>query len=345
MPQTLTDVILETAQECLKSMPVIVLGSGASVPFGLPSMEALAHHLINTPPDAQSQMSVDEGWSQFVDNIAGGMDLETALQEIGRNDAISDHIVRVTWEYVSETDVQAFDEIVSNDRLVPLARLFRYLFTSTHATITVVTTNYDRLAEYAADVAGTPNNVGFAPGYMRRRITGSQLQYLLNGQVARTVNVWKVHGCLDWFLDQDGNVKAFAASRSIPDGLSPAIVTPGIEKYERTHQEPFRSIIQQADDALSSSNAFLCIGFGFNDQHIQPRLTERWDQGETLLVILAKSLTDSAKQILDRAQGKRYLAMEESCSGTLVRSHHFPDPCEIQGVKWWDLSTLLDATT
>ena len=45
MPKAPIEIAIEDGQRCLKSLPVIVLGSGASIPFGLPSMSDLARQL------------------------------------------------------------------------------------------------------------------------------------------------------------------------------------------------------------------------------------------------------------------------------------------------------------
>jgi len=228
---------------------------------------------------------------------------------------------------------------------LPLARLYRHLFNSTNRTISVVTPNYDRLAEYAADRAGYCHHTGFSYGYLRQRQSGSRLSFRQDNQQARTVDIWKVHGCLDWFIDQDGQVIALTSARSIPTGRRPAIVTPGIEKYERTHLEPFRSIIAGADGALARASAYLCVGFGFNDTHIQPKLLERWKRGDAFLVVLAKELSATAKTMLEGANGQHFLALEEADNGTRMWSHRHPAAVVLDGVHLWRLPDFLDKTT
>ena len=50
MPKTPMEIAIEDGQRCLKSLPVIVLGSGAPIPFGLPSMSDLAQRLKKPSP-------------------------------------------------------------------------------------------------------------------------------------------------------------------------------------------------------------------------------------------------------------------------------------------------------
>jgi len=338
------DIAVEDGQRCLKAAPVVVLGSGASIPFGLPSMSDLARHLIESKPEGILDQQENEIWKRFIDELRT-KDLESTLGGMQMNENLSNYVVKQTRKYVGTADVKAFDNLIRNPVLLPLSRLYRYLFDSTHHKLSVITTNYDRLAEYAADRAGFCHYTGFTYGYCRRRQTNPRISFYQGGQPVRTIDIWKVHGCLDWFICDDGGAVALTASRDIPKGFRPAIVTPGIGKYEETHQEPFRSVIAGADDALMSASAYLCIGFGFNDKHVQPKLMDRWRQGEAFLVVLAKELSQSAKDMFANANGREFLALEESSTGTRMWSHRFPHGMILEDAKLWRLSDFLNRTT
>nr|WP_246274687.1 SIR2 family protein [Hyphomicrobium sulfonivorans] len=307
-------------------------------------MGALADHLKTSIENGILGGSDERLWDQFIAELAV-KDLESALQAVTLSERLSDHIVEQTWKLIEVADARVFEAVLADANYLPLARLYRHLFNSTHRTISVVTPNYDRLAEYAADAAGYCHHTGFSYGYLRQRQSGSRLLLWQDKQQARTVDVWKVHGCLDWFVDQDGQVIALTSARSIPTGRRPAIVTPGIEKYKRTHGEPFRSIIAGADVALSRAGAYLCVGFGFNDGHIQPKLLERWKRGDALLVVLTKILSDSARKMLGEANGQKFLALEEAANGTRMWSHKHPAGVPLDGVHLWRLPDFLDHTT
>ncbi len=341
-PITLT---IETGQQCLKNTPMIVLGSGASVPHGLPTMGILANALkASCPPQPMDDSSIED-WNDFVETLETH-NLEDALSGAEVDDDLHDHIVRTTWACINQADHKAFNDVVLPTGSLPLTRLFRYLFNSTARTISVVTTNYDRLAEYAADCANYRYFTGFSGGYMQHRQEPMPNRRTLGGQAPRTVEIWKVHGSLDWFVGEDNREIAIPLCKSIPEGFRPAIVTPGIAKYERTHQEPFRSTITEADRALSRAKAFLCVGFGFNDQHIQPNLMRSWQQNDALLVVLAKELTDSVKTLLQNANGREFLALEEAPNlSTKMWSHLHPEGVVLESPNLWQLSAFLQRTT
>lgn len=285
-----------------------------------------------------------ELWEQFLSVLSNGTDLESALQECNLTDQLTNHIVNQTWTAVAAADFNVFEKLISNRKIFPLSRLYRHLFDSTHRRATVVTTNYDRLAEYAADCAGFSHNTGFTNGYLRRSsLEINTLDTNHRGMnTGRRVDIWKVHGCLDWFHSPSSDTFAVMSARSIPPTSRPAIITPGTAKYEQTHQEPFRSIITRADFALKRASGYLCIGFGFNDKHIQPILLERWHSGDAILVILTKKLSASAKQMLHRSCGYEFLALEQCGTDTLVRCHKWSDPMRLANQDIWKLGPFLN---
>ena len=301
---------------------------------------------MESNPEGTLGQSENQIWKDFTDALEAKNDLESALGDAQMNEDLSNHVIEHTWTHVGEADAKAFGDMIMSPELPPLSRLYRHLFDSTHRTLSVVTTNYDRLAEYATELAGFIHYTGFTHGYIRRRQSNSRISASQHGGSTRTVNIWKVHGCLDWFRNDGGEDLAFTAARSIPEGFRPAIVTPGLGKYAETFQEPFRSVITTgADHALTNARAYLCIGFGFNDEHIQPKLMERWKRGEALLVILTKKLSESAKSMLTKAGVGEFLALEESAIGTRMWSHRVPGGTTLEDSKLWCLSDFIEHTS
>lgn len=290
-------------------------------------MQNLADHILaDLSKPMGEKFSTDKLWEKVANELKLGADLESVLQNFNLPDSLTDHIIIKTWSFISTADFALFDKLIHNQKLLPLSRLYSHLFNSTNQTVSVVTTNYDRLAEYAADCAGVSHYTGFTQGYLRRKRTPVAPAPRSNRiAMNRTVDIWKVHGCLDWFFNDIKDVFAVTSANKIPKEFQPAIITPGIRKYEQALQEPFRSIMNEADTALSQASAYLCIGFGFNDKHIQSVLRQRWNQGDAILVILAKTLSASARTMLEQSNGNRFLSFEESNGGTQVRTHDDPD--------------------
>jgi hypothetical protein len=255
------------------------------------------------------------------------------------------HIVDSTWRYLNQADLSLFQRVIADRNTLTLTRLYEHLFQSTAQEINVVTPNYDRVAEYAADAGGFVAYTGFRFGLIGERAGVVPPKVHLGFRVARTVNVWKVHGSFSWFSDTLGVVVALPPMLEPPANMVPAIVTPGIEKFRRTHEEPFRTVMQRADDAVRSARGFLCIGFGFNDPHLQPLLAERCGQPDVPLVLLTKGISAAARELLSSGRCRRYLALEEGARGTRVVCNEAPDGVEFPDVNFWQLGEFLAATT
>ncbi|MCR9279333.1 MAG: SIR2 family protein [Pseudomonadaceae bacterium] len=330
----------ELAQECVSKSPVIILGSGASAAYGIPGMPQLKAHLEKVGCPATAKPEEVTKWAEFQSKLAT-TDLETALDEVRLPETLTSLVVESTWDYLAPFDHQVFERAIVDHDLFPLTKLFLHLFNSTRNDIHVVTPNYDRIAEYAADAGKLAHYTGFNYGHIRARAISGKPRIYLGNTASRTVNVWKVHGSFDWFRDSDGVVFGLPVSASRPPKVSPVIVTPGIEKYRLTHDEPFHSIKSEADNALQNADAYLCIGYGFNDTHLQTTLVERCRGNDVPLVLLTKAISTTATAFLRSGKCGKYLAVEETPSGCRIYSAEFPTGEEIAGYSTWQLGEFL----
>ncbi len=88
---------------------------------------------------------------------------------------------------------------------------------------------------------------GFAQNYLghfTKQIHQNDFKALkgFSGQV----NIWKVHGSLDWFKTKEENDIQLPLRHTIPTDLKPSIVTPGLSKYFETQLEPFQNNIHRS---------------------------------------------------------------------------------------------------
>jgi len=334
------DKLLKQLQEWTNKVPLLILGSGASVSFGLPSMWSLGEYLKKSISfaDTNDQKQFDE----FVILIDNFKDLELALQELRIRPKVLNEITFKTWELVNKYDLEAYYQFVSNKIDFPLAELTKYLIYPTDNKLSIITTNYDRLAEYAASIAGAFICNGFAQNYLghfTNKIHQSNIKALkgFSGQV----NIWKVHGSLDWFKTHEEQDIQIPLQQTIPANLKPSIVTPGLSKYFETQLEPFRTIFTQADNEIENANGFLCIGYGFNDIHVQPKLITQIKNNKPIIVI-SKEITTKTKQAIIDNKSKAYILIEEANSiDSRIYSSLFPTPEIIPNVSYWKLSEYI----
>ena len=219
------EYVAELAQRYLSEKPTFVLGSGASIALGLPSMSELGDSLLVgvVPQDKEERVQ----WAAFGDSFRASGDLEQALNDIHISDSLLSQVVLKTWHLISDRDISAYGRTVASPNFHPLANAFRHFLRVADPRLNVVTTNYDRLAEYAANSAGAQAFVGLTHGWIQQ-LSANDL-----APARRQVNIWKVHGSLDWFEAADRRIVGLPMSRDVLPGMKPVIVTPGITKYRQ----------------------------------------------------------------------------------------------------------------
>ena len=159
------------------------------------------------------------------------------------------------------------------------------------------------------------------------------------------VDLWKVHGSIDWFKSPDGIVFSVPSCDVVPVGCEPLIVPPSKNKYTETSQDPYRGIISKADAAFGAADSYLCIGYGFGDEHIHPYLEREAERGKPI-VILAKTLTDACRRWLKEARLERFVALEADGMGSgqthilLNDGENAPFDCVVEG-SYWDIKEFV----
>lgn len=344
MTDTPTDIdgrelAIKIAGECIAEVPVMVLGSGASCAYGIRGMQPLSKYLIECvaprPDDA-------ECWKNFKAELERNLDLEEALQKVTVSEQLLRQIVGHTRHMILEDERSIYGQLVAGEMVLALSHLFRHLFQTTHKILNVVTTNYDRLAEYAACQAKFRCNTGFSDGVLRHfHCEKSDETHYTRHAKFRCVDVWKVHGSIDWFQDAETRLLGLLDGTTVPDTFVPLIVTPGTAKYSRTHQEPFRSVISFADQALSAARGFLCIGYGFSDDHIEPKLIQRSNDLRPPVVILARTLRPGAKTFLSQHMHSKVVAFEKDGDGTRAYMDRHKNGVLLANETLWSLEGLL----
>lgn len=333
--------IFQQIQIIKDSNPVIVLGSGASVSYDIPGMGALADALkdyftAHVFTDSKSKEAIDA----FLDSLSKGKGLEDALLDVKVPENVENAIVMVVWDIIARADRNVYNEFVSG-REINLKQLFDHIiYNDPKKVINVVSTNYDKIAEYAACQTSAYVNVGFTTGLMgklKENVVSNPKK--LEDDYTGYINILKVHGSLDWFK-RDAMILNFPNTVTVPAGCTPCIITPGTNKYERTQQEPHRQLLSTIDKVFASATGYMCIGYGFNDQHVHPMLLKNARGKKAKILIVTKEITDSIKaNVIDK--GVDYIAIYSNGSlGTIFRT---PDEVlEIKDKVYWNIEGLTE---
>jgi hypothetical protein len=319
------------AQDYHSKTPLIILGSGASAAYGMPGMYALAAYLIQNVDISEYVHTEDEQrWRQFSDLLGEGVDLETALHQVNLSENLTAEVIKATWSLINSKDAEIFEQHLQGEINFALSKLLSHLFNTSNKVVDILTTNYDRLAEYACDWMGLYHYSGFSSGSFRRLVPEN---YLISH---RRVNIWKVHGSIDWFRVPEKEIIALPLRSSIPESYEPQIVTPGTQKYQRTHLPPYRDIIKNADEAITRASSYLCVGYGFNDEHIQPKLMEKCSRYNAPITVITHKLSHAAKKQIVNGDLAHYLAIEcgDHENQSVVYSSILENPITIEKDCW-----------
>ena len=60
---------------------------------------------------------------------------------------------------------------------------------------------------------------------------------------------------------------------------------------------------------MNNASSYLCIGYGFNDDHLQPKLIEQIQRYNKPIVIVTKELSSKGQEILKNSQ--KHIVFEE----------------------------------
>ncbi len=116
------DELAKHCQSCAQKNPVIVLGSGASIPHGIRGMGDLAVWLRDSVrPDEGAEV---DAWTLVRTALAAGDHLEAALENKPLPDTLVVKIVRSTWDFIAQDDYSLLKSAIKTETIFPLRSLF-----------------------------------------------------------------------------------------------------------------------------------------------------------------------------------------------------------------------------
>lgn len=204
------DTIKKLIQEFFQEGTVTIVGSGLSLAEGIPGMGDLARELQCKIPTLLLASDDIKDWRNIESDLTKGIGLEEALHNTKPSRYVEECIRKVTARYIGEADAMVFDDIVKSGRQL---RFSEYLqqFNIRNQGMTVITTNYDRLIEYACEANDIMADTLFTGKYIAR-YKPEQSKYAacigvqrksgkgMKLQFSPKVTVLKPHGCLSWHL-------------------------------------------------------------------------------------------------------------------------------------------------
>ena len=272
------DKVFKLIQQFLTDPPTLIWGSGATIPFGIPSMEELKKSL----------------------DIKEGGNLEEILSNLDDDEQLNQHKQKI-FEIVNKKDLE-IRKNVNKSTFQSLKKLIEVFYRAEPQNINIITTNYDCVMEYCLSYLGYPFSDGFSG---REFSVFNEKLFKYKGHI----NLFKVHGSLRW-TEIDGQCRYSNSNQNMK------AIFPTKKKYEEGYKEPFRSLITKSDEIIQNSKSFLVIGFGFNDEHLTPKIRDKISEDSTPIVVVTKQATETCRDELRNA--KKYIIVEQKPKKTLV---------------------------
>lgn len=338
------DRIFSSIQDIVNNNPVIVVGCGASMGFGIPGMwdlaEAIKKDFSETPPiSKESQNCIKKLIAKLDENVG----LEDAMLSLKCTEEVENRIISIVWNEIKPKDSEVFTNIIQSHHRLPLADLLTHLiYNRADTEIGIVTTNYDCLIEYAASQTEAYVNCGCSQSHIGIFIGfDHKNQFTKLKDYEGCVNIYKIHGSLDWFIDDNGKMDCYPNITSIPPQMKPCIITPGTNKYERALEDPHRSLISSVDGLFKEATGYMCIGYGFNDKHIQPNLLKMAIDRNKRILIVTKDLTEKIKSEVI-AKAKNYVIVySDGAQGTKFKSSSETIEIVDETTEYWKLEEFI----
>lgn len=197
----------------------------------------------------------------------------------------------------------------ASEKLDPLVMLVSFLLsfssrTATRERLHIFTTNYDRLIEYGADLAGLhllDRFVGALEPIFRSSRLDIDMHYNPPGirgeprYLEGVVRLTKLHGSLDWVY-RNGFVRKVGLPFGPPDN-HPAInnqpsdsvlIYPNSAKDRETSEYPYIELFRDYAAAVCRPNSVLVTyGYGFGDEHVNRTIADMLTIPSTHLVIIS----------------------------------------------------------
>jgi hypothetical protein len=297
-------------QDHLQEGLLLIVGSGLSIAEGVPGMKALAEHLKVVIPTKLTS-APDSAWIDVVAALDGGDHLEAAMEKAKLQPVTVDAIIEATALFVSIKEREVFKAVLSGRRVLPFTTFAKHLFKAGKK-FHLITPNYDRLIELAAEAAGIGVDSRFF-GYLygrsepKRSADAHRESYIAGrNSLFRSLPclcVHKPHGSLDWF-EVNGNVVRCPGDA----GMVPVIITPGASKYRESFRWAFDDQRTSGNRGATNATRLLFIGYGFNDDHLEQYLCPGFKLTKPS-VILAKELSENGRRVVTNSKSVDVFAL------------------------------------
>lgn len=213
--------------------------------------------------------------------------------------------------------------------------------------VKVFTLNYDILFEDAATAVNAIVIDGFSYTFPRT-FSGRYFDYDIvqregsklkeeDNFVQRVFHLHKLHGSINWFRNKDAGTVEIKENPKETD--EPLMVYPREAKYEDSYEQPFFEMMArfQRNLRLNDDTLLVCLGYSFNDKHINAAIEEAFNQNPGFRLVVIDPFFDNpnGSKLLQELKNKaleteRIIMVSETFTDF---ASHFPEIQTYNDVK------------
>ena len=354
----------ETAYSIIRNIfnkkVLIVVGTGASMAvdpeFG---MAALAEELRRKIPDVvSSDNELESLWNKINEKIKD-TGLENALDGINNEDLRS-AIIKIAGGFVAQIDAEYKRKSLSADSYAfPMEKFLLKFFSSLSVVnpfLNIITPNYDLLIEHICDKNKILCFTGFTGGitkyydwniaekemYYTKHVSGAKKKPKKVERIKKHIKLYKVHGSLNWFWQNQQIMEDNSLAYDREHFLKRAIIPPGDTKISEAFMN-YRDLFARADKAIAKDDAYIFVGYGFNDIHIEKEIDKHLKINGKHGVIITKELSDKAKNIINTADNL-WAVFQDPANGanTLIKNKKYNNHLIVKNSDLWKIDKFTD---
>ena len=352
LPSLTKEIAIDRIRNFFRDKPLVIFGTGLSCAldsrFGMPALKDKLLQTVQPDSDASEQQ---EQWTQVVEALESGCDLETALGHV-QNHLLVHEIIRATSRFIACIDRKYGLQIACGETIWPATAFFKCLVDTLpegDPILHVLTPNYDTLFEHACDVSNIHYTNGFVGGLKRRNDWQAAAQSLLRKQKQlqgkrlkttfkprRHIRIYKIHGSLNFFSYRNEIIENNSWMWNVPKEFNRVMIVPGHSKYQILQQ--YRQELQvPADREIDKSDCFLFLGYGFNDTHLETYIKRKLTTQSCKGLIVTRDCNARIKALLDKAENLWLVCKAEKNRGTRIFNKKYAGWLNLPTKELWDI--------
>lgn len=333
---------------------LLFFGTGTSCEldqrFGMPALQEHLGRELATEPE----------WARVDAELKAGKTLEQALDGTGAGlaPATKSKFRSVTGGFVADIDRHFRDRLLRREETWVGTRLLKALIgrlPPRNPRLSVVTSNYDMLIEYACSAHGLRWTTGFVGGLLRTWNWEAAQDSLLQSRVDRDgaraalianrlprVELFKVHGSINRFTVGGHQVECDLWIDAPPAGVERDLAVPGGQKYEQVAVNNMGTM-SRVEQARNEVQAFMVAGYGFNDPYLHQEILSKVRERDCPLVVLTLDLDPALIAELRKSNALVWVLVAPRLGGggndkskTMVHMPGRPLPIVLDGERLWD---------